>query len=153
MKYTIPGAEDIEITAIVIDFNGTLAVRGEVVQGAAEKINQMKQLGFRIILVTSDQRGNAKAAAAKLGIEFVEAKDAGAKEKFMLTLDSGKVAAIGNARIDTGLYKKAKIRVATLQAEGIHTGILPFVDMIVPSVIDALDLFMDADTFVATMKK
>jgi soluble P-type ATPase len=45
------------------------------------------------------------------------------------------------------------LSVATLQAEGIHTGIIPYVDIIVPNINDALDLFADANTMAATMRK
>ena len=61
-------------------------------------------------------------------------------------------AAIGNARIDMGTFKQAKVSIATLQAEGIHTEILEHVDIIVPSILDALNFFLDEHTFSSTMR-
>ena len=56
------------------------------------------------------------------------------------------------ARIDIETFKHAKISILTLQSEGIHVDVIPFADIIVPSVIDALDLFIDKDSLIATMK-
>ena len=75
------------------------------------------------------------------------------KKKNFLTFDVNKTAAIGNARIDIGKFKHAKLSIATLQAEGIHTEILKYVDVIVPTINDALDFFLDEDTFKGTMRK
>jgi soluble P-type ATPase len=74
------------------------------------------------------------------------------KSCFFLENDIETTAAIGNARIDIGKFKHAKLSIATLQSEGIHTGILPYVDIIVPNINDALDLFIDSDALIATMR-
>lgn len=153
MIYNVPVVGEIEINTIVLDLNGTLAVNGEIVPGSKEKIAELNKLGFKIILFTGDQRGNAKEICDDLGIEFYKAGNSEEKEKIFLTLDLEKTAAIGNARIDVGKFKHAKVSIATLQAEGIHTGILSDVDVIVPSVIDALNFFIDPNIFCATMRK
>ncbi len=153
MKYNVTGVGEIEINTIVLDLNGTLSVKGEIVEGAKERIQKLKELGFRIILFTGDQRGNAAELCADLGIEFQKASTSDEKEKLFLDLDLETTAAIGNARIDVGKFKHAKLSIATLQAEGIHTGILSDVDVIVPSINDALDFFIDKDIFGATMRK
>lgn len=153
MKYQVPEVGEIEITTIVLDLNGTLAVKGQIVEGAKEKIAKLKKMGFRIILFTGDQRGNAAELCADLGIEFFKAGNSEEKEKLFLELDTEKTAAIGNARIDIGKFKHAKVAIATLQSEGIHTGIIEHVDVIVPNINDALEFFIDPNIFSATMRK
>jgi soluble P-type ATPase len=71
----------------------------------------------------------------------------------MLKLDCKRCAAIGNARIDIGTFKHAKLAIMTLQAEGIHAGAIKYAHIILPSIIDALDLFLNPNSLCATLRK
>ncbi|MBU1018186.1 HAD family hydrolase [Patescibacteria group bacterium] len=152
MKYNIPQIGVIEINTIVLDLNGTLAVRGKIVDGVKERLITLKKLGIKLILFTGDQRGNASDLCNELDIDFKKAVSQKEKEQFFLELDTEHSAAIGNSRIDNGKFRHAKLSIATLQAEGIHTGIIGHVDIIVPTISDALDLFIDSDSLKATMR-
>lgn len=151
--YKVPGVGTIEIDTIVLDSNGTLTVRGEIVSGVIERIQQLQSLGINVVMISSDQRGNARALALSSGISYYEASNSRQKEDILLSLGSRKVGAIGNARIDIGLFVQSVVSIATLQGEGIHKDIIDRVDVIVPSINDALDFFLDEDTFIATMKR
>lgn len=153
LSYNVPGVGYIEIDTLVVDSNGTMTIRGEIVPGVIEKIHQLQSLGVNMVMISSDQRGNARDLALSSGITYYEANNSREKEDILLSLGSKKVAAIGNARIDIGLFVQSIISVATLQSEGIHKDIIDHVDVIVPSVNDALDFFLDKDTFIATMKR
>lgn len=153
MKYDVPGVGIIEINTIVLDLNGTLSVCGEIPEGVKEKIDILRKKGCTFILFTGDQRGTAKEICSDLGIKYEVAKNAQEKEGLFRTLDAETTAAIGNARIDIGTLKLAKVAVGTLQAEGMHTGIIPYVDALFHSIGDALDFFIDPDIFKATMRK
>ncbi len=152
MKYNISGVGEIEINTIVMDLNGTLAIRGKVIKGVKEKLSKLKGKGFKLILVSSDQRDNAEQIAKELEIEFYAAKTLEEKAEFMQSLNPENITAIGNAQVDIGLFSNAKLSIATLQAEGIHAEIIKHVDIIVPSIIDALNLLLDEDTVASTMK-
>lgn len=152
MLYNIPGIGILEINTIVLDLNGTVAVHGKIVSGVKERLIQLKKLGIHVVLFSGDHRGNGQEMCDNLGISFKKAGSQEEKEKLFLELDTEKTAAIGNARIDNGKFKHAKLSIATLQSEGIHTGILKYVDIIVPNINDALDLFIDANTLEATMR-
>ena len=152
MIFNIPNRENFEIKTIVLDLNGTLSIRGKIVSGAAKRIKKLEKLGYKIILLTGNQRGNADKLCKSLGMEYKICKNAEEKENAILSLEPEHCAAIGNARIDIGTFKHAKISILTLQKEGIHVDVIPFTDIIVPSVVDALDLFIDKDSFIATMK-
>jgi P-type E1-E2 ATPase len=153
MKYNIPHVDELEINTIVLDLNGTLSVNGSVVDGAKERIEKLLAMGIEVTLFTGDQRGTADELCKGLGISYRQAKTSDEKERFFKEFDVEKTAAIGNARIDIGMFKHAALSVATLQAEGIHTDIIKHVDIIVPSINDALDLFIDSNSLKATMRK
>ncbi|EKE06171.1 MAG: hypothetical protein ACD_19C00066G0001 [uncultured bacterium] len=153
MKYNPVGVGEIELDTIILDLNGTLSVNGALVVGVKEQLAKLKKMGYVIYLFTGDQRGNATVLAREIGLEVQKATTAEEKEILTSKLDTNKTVAIGNARIDIGTFKKTKLRIATLQAEGIHTDILNFVDIIVPSIVDALNLLINPDIFNATMRK
>ncbi len=152
MKYNVPEVGEIEINTIVFDLNGTLQVNKKIPDGVKERLAELKEKWFHLVLFSGDIRGNAKQIAEKLGLEFRKCVSCKEKEEQFLTFDKETTAAVGNARIDIGKFKHAKLSIATLQAEGIHTGILQHVDIIVPSINNALDFFLDEGIFKGTMR-
>ncbi|MCD5380716.1 HAD family hydrolase [Candidatus Gracilibacteria bacterium] len=152
MKYNIPDVGEYEINTIVLDLNGTLSVNGIIEDDTIDKLSQLKELGFEIILLTGDQRGTAQGFCDKLGLTLLKAKNGEDKTELMKQFNPETTAAIGNARIDIGTFKGAKISIATLQSEGIHTGIIEHVDIIIPRIQDALNIFIEPDVMAATMR-
>ncbi|GAB4280568.1 MAG: HAD family hydrolase [Marinilabiliales bacterium] len=152
MEYEVPGVGKIVLKTVVFDLNGTLAVYGNIKESTKVLLNKMLGNGFEVVLLTSDQRGIAVETASELNIKCVIAKTSDDKENFMSSLDFQTTVAIGNARVDIGMFKHSKIRIATIQQEGIHTGILNYVDIMVNDVDDAIKLLLDKDTFASTMK-
>jgi len=153
MIYDIPQVGKIEIRNIILDLNGTLAVHGKIVPGVKERLKKLKELGIQVVLFTGDHRNNADKLCQELGITFKKAKSREEKEALLLEeFDPEYTAAIGNARIDNGKFKAAKLAIGTLQSEGIHTEILKYIDVLVPSINDALDIFIDKSALEATMR-
>ncbi len=151
MKYFLQQAE-IEVSIIVFDLNGTLAEYDEVNPKTRKWILQLKQKGFRFILLTSDQRGNAKTIAGELQIDYHIAKTGNEKRNFVQQLGKP-FFAIGNARNDIPMFREATISFATLQSEGIHTDILKVADILVTSIVDAFHLIADENGLISTMKE
>lgn len=153
LSYKVPGVGIINIDTLVVDSNGTLTLKGELVPGVVERIHRLQMLGVNVVMISSDQRGNARDLALSSGISYYEANNSREKEDVLISLGSKNVAAIGNARIDIGLFVQSVISIATLQSEGIHKDIIDHVDVILPSINDALDFFLDENTLIATMKR
>lgn len=49
--------------------------------------------------------------------------------------------------------KVVKLRIVTLQAEGVHVQTLLASDVVVPSILDALDLLIDPARLSATLRR
>ena len=152
MIFNIPQAKNIEIDTIVLDLNGTLTVYGKLSEETKKLIQKLKDLQYRLVLISGDIRGQAKEIAEILDLELFLGKTSEEKAQQMQQFNKEKTAAIGNARIDIGTFKNAKISIATLQKEGIHTGILPYVDILVPSIESALQLFIDKKSMEGTLR-
>jgi len=152
MIFNIPEIGEMEIKTIVLDLNGTLGNYGIVKDSTKQLIKELKKEKYHIVLISGDIRGNAKLISDELDIELLLGKNS--KEKALQTqkFDKETLAAIGNARIDIGTFENAKLSIATIQSEGIHTGILKYVDIIVNDIDDALRLFLNKKALEGTMR-
>ena len=153
MDYDIPGVGTLTIKTIILDLNGTLSVGGQVPEGVKPRLQKLKGMGFRVLFFTGNTRNDADDLATDLDIEWKLAKNATEKRDLALELDPGTCASIGNGRIDLELMKTVKLRVVTLQSEGVHVETLMHSDILIPTINDALDLFIDSQRLVATLRK
>lgn len=153
MKYDIPGQGQFEIKTIILDLNGTLSVAGTVPEGVKERLDKLKGIGFNVLFFTGNTRNDADDLAADLGIEWKLAKNAEDKRDLALELEPETCASIGNGLIDLELMKVVKLGIVTLQAEGVHIQTMLNSDIVVPSINDALDLFIDEQRLIATLRK
>ncbi len=153
MKYDIPGQGEIELKTIILDLNGTLSIGGVVPEGVKERLDQLKEIGYKVLFFTGNTRNDADDLAADLGIEWKLAKTAEDKRDLALELEPETCASIGNGLIDSELMKVVKLGIVTLQAEGVHIQTLLNSDIAVPTINDALDLFIDPQRLIATMRK
>jgi len=118
-----------------------------------ERLQKLKELGFSIVFFSGDTRGNAREIAEELGIKFVKASTGEDKKKETEKLDPEHCVAIGNGLIDLEMMKIVRLGIVTLQAEGVHIQTLLAADIVVPSINDALDLFIDSNRLIATLRK
>ena len=154
MQLTIPGEEKpLIIDTIILDLNGTLAIDGKVIEGVAERIELLRQDAFTLFLFTGDTHGNAGAISDALVLEVRVTKTADDKANQALALGSETCAAIGNGKIDEILFQTVRLSIATLQAEGVHKDTFLAADIVVPSINDALDLFIHQQRLVATLRR
>lgn len=153
MDYEIPGVGTLTIKTIILDLNGTLSVGGVVPEGVKSRLEKLKEMGFSIVFFTGNTRNDADDLAKELGIEWRLAKNAEDKRSLALELDPETCASVGNGRIDLELMKTVKLGLVTLQAEGVHVETLLACDIVVPTINDALDLFIDPQRLIATLRK
>jgi len=153
MKFEIPGVGTIEIETIILDLNGTLTIDGRIVRGLKQRLERLKREGLRLIMLSGDTRGNATEVANELGIELLKA--ATQDEKLMETskLNPSKCASIGNGLIDLKNIENVQLGIVTMQSEGVHVQTLQAADIVVPSILNALDLFIHGKRLIATLRK
>ncbi len=152
MEISGPNNSLINIDTIVLDLNGTLSVDGKVADSTKKLLAQLRDLNYRLVLLSGDIRGNASLIAKTLGLELYLAADSSEKARQMQRFNKETTAAIGNARIDIGTFENAVLSIATLQNEGIHTQILDYVDVLVPSIDADLNLFINTKSLEATLR-
>lgn len=152
MEILIPNNGNLNIENILLDLNGTLAVGGNLIEGVKERVGELRDI-YKLILLSGNTRGGADQLASELGIQFIETKTGAEKQQVAKDLDPITCAAIGNGLIDLELIETAHLGIVTMQGEGVHIKTLLAADIVVPSVNDALDLFIDRNRLIATLRR
>jgi len=155
MQITINSQTTHDIHHVVCDFNGTIAVDGEIIAGVRELFAELKFTGLTVHVVTADTHGNAAAQlqgyACELKIIGEDMQDI-AKLAFINNLDAAQVCAIGNGQNDRLILKEAAIGIAVMQDEGCAWAAWMAADLVVKNIHDALTLILKPLRLKATLR-
>lgn len=155
MKINIPGGETLEIDHIVSDYNGTIALDGKLIEGVAELIGELAD-EVTLHVITADTFSSVERELQgvpcrihKIGPEEQDR----AKEDYVRSLGSKRVAAMGNGRNDILMLEEAALGIGILHREGICTQTLMATDIVCSSPLDALTYFKEPKRLIATLRK
>jgi len=149
----IPGFEPLSIEHVLLDYNGTLAVDGMLVPGAAELVSRLAQQ-VHVTVLTADTYGTVRQQCSPLGVEVQTFPKAGAAEFKMSYAQGleGDVACLGNGRNDADMFSCAALSIVILDGEGMWAGLLPHADILVRSAVEGLALLLNTDRIRATLR-
>lgn len=154
IEFQVPGMGKVEIKNVVLDLNGTLSMNGAIPRDVERKIRQLSRM-VNVFIMSSDTRGNLKELAERLGVDYrrvSSSPESVAKEKFVEELGSENTIAVGNGKNDELMLKKAKLGIAVIGEEGACSSTILNADVIVINPIHALELIMDPQKIVATLR-
>ena len=146
IRIDVPGREIIEIEHVVLDYNGTIALDGQLIEGAARRIRELCR-SARVYVLTADTYGTVRAQCDGLGVEiktFPRANASECKEEIVRAL-GGKVACAGNGFNDIKMF-------AIMDGEGVCAGLIAHSDVLVRSAEEGLDLLLKTDRLRATLR-
>ncbi len=139
----------------MLDYNGTLAVDGQLIGGVAEKLQQLSEQ-LVIHVVTADTFGLTGEHMKNIPCH-IEILDEGDQEQkkadYLKTLGAEKTVCIGNGANDRKMLKNAILGIAVIQEEGAATKTLIAADVLCHSIHDALDLLLKPKRLIATLRK
>ena len=154
IEIEIPGREEkLRIASVVLDYNGTIARDGLLLEGAAERIRALAGKAA-VYVLTADTYGTVERQCEGLGVTvrtFPRAGAARCKEEIVRSLGGG-VFAVGNGLNDIQMFDAVDLAVAVLEREGLCAALLPHADVLVSSPEDALDLLLRPDRLRATLR-
>jgi len=150
----VPGFGLLDLAHLVLDFNGTLAIDGRLLPGVKRRLDRLARV-LRIHVVTADTFGKARASLANLDCRL-EILGRGAEDRakaaYVRRLGAERVACIGNGCNDRLMLRAARLGLAVIQVEGASAQTLAAADLVLPSIIDALDLFQKPRRLVASLR-
>lgn len=154
IEIDIPGFRNVRLKHLVMDYNGTLAQDGILLQGVKERLIQLSKK-LQLHVITADTFGNVKneitALPCKLALLKKENQVKG-KMEYVKKLGAGETASVGNGRNDRLMLKEAVIGIVTIQGEGASGESVMAADVAVPDIITGLDLLLNPLRLKATLR-
>ena len=119
LEIAIPGAETLRLDHLVADFNGTLAVDGELLPGAGEALRRLAE-SLALHVVTADTFGKDRDALAGIPCELAiltEGAQDSAKLSYIEALGAHRCVCLGNGRNDRMMLAAAGLGIAVMQGK------------------------------------
>ena len=154
IEIDIPGFGRLRLERLILDYNGTIAVDGQPVQGVKECLIALAR-HVEIHILTADTFGGVEKKLSdipcKIHVLAVEAQDKG-KMEYVDRLGADRAVCIGNGRNDVMMLKKAALGIAVVQDEGAATSAILSADVVATDILSALDLLTNHMRLTATLR-
>ncbi len=154
IQIVIPGYRELSLHYAVMDFNGTLAEDGQLLDGI-KRLLTIAAEHLELHIVTADTFGGVESGIKGLPIELAILSQSGqaeAKRQYVRNLGSGRTVAIGNGRNDRLMVKEAALGIAVVETEGAAVETLLAADVVCRSSLGALELLLNPKRLVATLR-
>jgi soluble P-type ATPase len=154
MIVKIPGRETVEIKNVLFDYNGTIAIDGQLIEGVAESINELSA-DFNFHVITADTFGSVNNALKDVTctvIKIPKQNQDQTKFEYLLKLGKETTLCVGNGRNDKLILKESVIGIAVIQDEGTSTDTLMASNIICKSIMDVFEFLKKPDRLKATLR-
>jgi len=154
IEIDVPGRPLLQAEVLVLDYNGTLSIDGNILPGVRERLLSLARF-IGIIILTADTFGKAEANLSGIPCRLVILERGDQQEQkaaFLRELGTRNVIAIGNGVNDAKMLKDAGLGIAVIQKEGASFRAISEADIVTASIFDALDLLTNPNRIVATLR-
>jgi|SRR5919205_300401 soluble P-type ATPase len=154
IEIKVPGFRNLQLSHLVLDYNGTIAADGELLPGVGEALKEISA-DLQIHVLTADTFNFAAEQVAGLPLKLVIIpldSQAEAKLAYVSELGVDNAVAIGNGRNDRAMLKAAAVGIALVQKEGGSAETFASADIISVSILDALELLVNPKRLIATLR-
>jgi len=151
VRVEIPGRDRLELRYLLLDVNGTLSDRGELLEGVAERVSALRDV-LEPRLLSADTFGTLSSIGDRLGIPVQTVRSGDEKLQVVRNLGASGCVAVGNGSNDAAMLRAAALGVAVVGPEGASGAALAVADLVCRSIVDALDLLRDPRSLAATLR-
>jgi soluble P-type ATPase len=154
LTFNIPGHGILNLSHLILDYNGTIACDGHILQGVKERLADLAA-SLSVHVLTADTFGSVRKALSGVAchVEVISQKDqAEAKLEYVKQLGLENCVCMGNGRNDKLMLKNAALGVAVVQAEGGAVAAVLASDIVVTDILNALDLLRHPLRLTATLR-
>ena len=154
IEIDIPGNKILQLEYLVLDYNGTIAFDGVLIDGVKECLAELSQI-LTVHVITADTFGSVKKAIedidCKLAVIPLDRQDA-AKLAYVKNLGCEKTVSMGNGKNDCLMLKASALGVAVIQGEGAALETLTSADVVCTDIGSALSLLGNPLRLIATLR-
>lgn len=133
----LPGRTALELEHLLLDVNGTLTNRGNLLSGITERISGLRK-ELEIHLVSADTFGTLGGVAALLEASAIRAQTGEDKLRRLEQLGAHRCAVIGNGNNDVLVLEAAVLGLAVIGPEGASSAAIRAADVVCLSAVDAV---------------
>jgi soluble P-type ATPase len=152
LEINIPGYGILNISHLVLDYNGTTACDGHILQGVRERL---VSASISIHVLTADTFGSVKDALSGVvcHLEVILKNDqAEAKCEYVQRIGIENCVSMGNGRHDRLMFKNTAPGVTVMQSEDSAVVTIMSANIVVSNILDALDLLRHPLRLTATLR-
>jgi soluble P-type ATPase len=154
IEVEIPGYKTLQFRHLVLDYNGTLAVDGELLEGVKDALKGLAE-GLQVHILTADTFGKVRSRVqgipCEISILAVDNQDTG-KLDYVKGLGAEHTVCMGNGRNDRLMLKEAALGIAIILEEGAATQTLVAADIVCTTILSALELLTNPLRLTATLR-
>jgi soluble P-type ATPase len=154
LEVNIPGGPQLGLNHLILDYNGTIALDGDIIPGVMDILGQLADM-LTVHVLTADTHGTVRE---KLPLDLVRVhvlspqnQDQG-KLQYTRELENSSCVCVGNGRNDALMLREAGLGIAVVQSEGCHFKTMAEADIIVPGILEALNLLLKPNRIIATWR-
>ncbi|MGP8432939.1 HAD family hydrolase [Paraburkholderia fungorum] len=154
IRLEIPGFGGLALSHLVLDYNGTLAVDGHVLEGVHEELAAIAA-HLDIHVVTGNSHGDVETRLSGWNVQLTclpALGQAQAKRSYVEKLGANRTVAIGNGRNDAPMLKAAALGIAVLGSEGLAIDAVRDADILVRHVVDGIGLLLHPTRLIASLR-
>lgn len=155
IELNIPGRGTLQLEHLVSDVNGTLALDGQLPEGLARLLTQLRDR-LEIHLLTADTHGRQTVIDQQLNLRAVRIQpgnEGQQKADYIQKLGAERVVAIGQGANDAHMLKCAALGICVLSGEGTAVETLLAADLVSPDIFAALQLLEKPLRIVASLRR
>jgi len=154
IEIDIPGTKILQLEHLVLDYNGTIAFDGALIDGVKECLAELSQM-LTIHVITADTFGSVKKALedidCKLAVIPLDHQDV-AKLEYVKNLGCEQIVSMGNGVNDRLMLKASALGVAVIQGEGAVFETIASADIVCTDILSALSLLTNPLRLIATLR-
>ncbi|MGA1867493.1 MAG: HAD family hydrolase [bacterium] len=154
LEIDIPGRDTIYLDNLLMDFNGTLAVDGYLIEGVAQKLRELSAQ-LNLMILTADTFGLVEESCKDLPVtiqKIAKGEEQAQKCDVLKRMGGSHTAAIGNGSNDCLMLQEAVLGICVMGGEGTSLKTFSSADICVPDIITALKLFLNPTRIIATLR-
>ncbi len=154
MEIIIPGFKHLCLDNLVLDFNGTLACDGHLLEGVKERLETLsRSLAIHVLTADIFKTVMDQTVSISAKVTVIPRNDeARAKADYVRRLGCARTAAVGNGRNDRLMLREAALGIAVIQGEGAAKEALLAADVVTTDILAALDLLLKPNRLTATLR-
>lgn len=156
MIIDIPGYKKLQITTLLLDYNGTIAEDGVIRSAVRERLQKLsKELSIYVLTADTHRTARAQCEGLDLKVHTFPVGSAMDAKRAVLDEIGGEVcvfACMGNGRNDVRMFENAALSIGIIDREGAYSGLLKTADLCVNSTEDGLDLLLYPKRLIAGLR-